>query len=459
MWMLCSVVLALMQYVLLASAEEYCEKYGSTNVSGTLLSGPVKIPKDSMCCDLCIEADNCTAAQIDVILVDGSVNCTLYTNHTLISNASSSSHSAFVRATRTVAPSSSTPAPPPAADSSFYLVLYCVLGGGVLILIVAVLHVYRERVFYCCDRTPPGWRYTIVSELGQGAFSSVFLVRRATDGTKMALKLIPCRTKAELHEALNEYRTTLRLQGHDNLVRVHDMFTNWHDTVSFSEKKSAPLAKPLLGGGKDNHDADKKGGKGGEPKYLCIVMSYYPEGTLLDLLSRITVPLPELTIVRFSFNVASALAHMHQHNVMHRDLKPANILMDKDYTVTVVTDFGLCRNYNGEYCHTRAGTLHYMAPEQADRKYTSMADMWALGCLIYGMGTRRVRQPRVRVMFMARRSPSFEEELREEMKSFGYSDKLCDFMFRLLSVKPVDRPTALLAQEELREMAKGNQEP
>src|SRR5215216_3136788 len=51
------------------------------------------------------------------------------------------------------------------------------------------------------------------------------------------------------------------------------------------------------------------------------------------------LPLPRA--VRVLRDVASAIAHAHEHGVAHRDLKPDNVLLSSGYAV--VTDFGIAK--------------------------------------------------------------------------------------------------------------------
>ena len=64
--------------------------------------------------------------------------------------------------------------------------------------------------------------------------------------------------------------------------------------------------------------------------------------------------------------VASALAHAHERNVVHGDLKAANVLVSEAGRIKVV-DFGLARRHataEADGSGDHGGTLYAMAPEQ-----------------------------------------------------------------------------------------------
>lgn len=91
-------------------------------------------------------------------------------------------------------------------------------------------------------------------------------------------------------------------------------------------------------------------------------------------------PRRALQVIR---DVAAGLAHAHANKVMHRDVKPENILIFPDGRAAL-GDFGvsrLARSVTRTY--TEAGTLGYMAPEQAYGRPRLTSDVFSLGLIAY----------------------------------------------------------------------------
>ena len=66
----------------------------------------------------------------------------------------------------------------------------------------------------------------------------------------------------------------------------------------------------------------------------------------------------------WSFQIASGMEHLHQHNVIHHDLKSPNVLLSHGYAK--ICDFRTARELSMTCRPTgQAGTYRWMAPEIA----------------------------------------------------------------------------------------------
>jgi serine/threonine protein kinase len=119
------------------------------------------------------------------------------------------------------------------------------------------------------------------------------------------------------------------------------------------------------------------------------------EGQPLNELARSTKLTTE-AVTRYGVQIADALAHAHDRQIVHRDLKGANVVVTPDGRVKVL-DFGLARRLEKATVDviTRlqasidrdqgmVGTLPYMAPEVLTGETGSYrSDIWSLGVLLY----------------------------------------------------------------------------
>lgn len=96
-------------------------------------------------------------------------------------------------------------------------------------------------------------------------------------------------------------------------------------------------------------------------------------------------------ILRIVTDVADALDYAHREGVIHRDVKPSNIMVTSDGHA-VLTDFGLVLNVPEGTIGTTFGSVHYIAPEQAEssRMAVPQSDLYALGIVLYEMLSGRV---------------------------------------------------------------------
>src|SRR5258708_16372276 len=127
--------------------------------------------------------------------------------------------------------------------------------------------------------------------------------------------------------------------------------------------------------------------------YLYIALEYV-EGTDVANLVHKRGMIPLKRSVEMVRQVANALEHAVQQGIVHRDIKPGNLLVRRDGVVKLA-DLGLARSLDDDVdtsitrAGTTAGTVDYMAPEQArDSKAADVrSDLYSLGCTWYFMLT------------------------------------------------------------------------
>jgi ABC-type oligopeptide transport system substrate-binding subunit len=98
------------------------------------------------------------------------------------------------------------------------------------------------------------------------------------------------------------------------------------------------------------------------------------------------------TLITITRQICTALEHAHAHDIIHRDLKPENVVISTDGSVKLM-DFGLARSMASRMTEegTIAGTVFYMAPEQAlGKEFDGCADLYALGVMLYELTTGRL---------------------------------------------------------------------
>ena len=71
-----------------------------------------------------------------------------------------------------------------------------------------------------------------------------------------------------------------------------------------------------------------------------IAMEFVAGKTLHQLIGKNDLPLRDT--LKYSIQIADALARAHSAGIVHRDLKPANIIIDEDGRVKLL-DFGLAK--------------------------------------------------------------------------------------------------------------------
>ncbi|MBL8734066.1 MAG: serine/threonine protein kinase [Planctomycetes bacterium] len=195
-------------------------------------------------------------------------------------------------------------------------------------------------------------RYDVVGQLGEGAVGRVFAAIDKVDGRDVALKVLRpelARDAQQTERFVKEARLLMQLE-HPQLV------------------KGLRVAK--------------------EGETIFFVMERLPGECLQDILAR-EQRLDEESALQIVVEVAGALDALHQQRLVHRDVKPGNVLWSEQRGAVLI-DLGFAvaggANTGGD---TTAGTVHYIAPEQArgSDQLDVRADIYALGATLYHLTT------------------------------------------------------------------------
>jgi serine/threonine protein kinase len=205
-------------------------------------------------------------------------------------------------------------------------------------------------------------RYRVVEKIGAGGMGEVFRARDEQLERDVALKILPASSFSDpdaRSRLLREARSAAAL-NHPHICTIHEV---------------------------------------GEAEGQAYIAMELVEGQPLS--ARLTAgALPAGEILRYGLQLAEALGHAHERNIIHRDLKCANVVINAEGRAKVL-DFGLAKrvseNAMDEVTRSQAsltqpgtvvGTLAYMSPEQLRAQPAdARSDIWALGVMLYEMAS------------------------------------------------------------------------
>lgn len=202
-------------------------------------------------------------------------------------------------------------------------------------------------------------RYKLLSLLGAGEMSAVYLAEHTLLERRCAIKVLPgnrVKDTSYLGRFHREARAVASL-NHPNIVRAYDV--------------------------------DKQVEGGVEIHFLVME---FVEGRNLEKIVALKGPLRYVEAADYVRQAAEGLSHAHQAGLVHRDIKPENLLIDSHGTVKIL-DLGLARLFEQtdeesltiKHDEKVLGTADYLAPEQAidSHKVDARADIYSLGCTFY----------------------------------------------------------------------------
>ena len=125
-----------------------------------------------------------------------------------------------------------------------------------------------------------------------------------------------------------------------------------------------------------------------EPGLLYMVFPYLDRDLAHHL--QDVGKLPKASLLRYSFQLLSALAYCHSRCIVHRDIKPQNILVELQTEEVKLCDFSLSRRsllIRMEKYTQKVASLWYRGPEiflGAESKGTFL-DVWSTACVVAEM--------------------------------------------------------------------------
>ena len=212
-------------------------------------------------------------------------------------------------------------------------------------------------------------RYRILSLLGAGGMGIVYAAWDSRLERTVALKFL-LQELTDDPEALEQFRREARALSalnHPNICNIYD--------IDEAEGRTF-LAMEYVAGKRLDQRIGRKG-------------------------------LPSTEMLKYSVEMADALAKAHAARIVHRDLKPSNIMIGEDGHAKLL-DFGLAKltetglsdppaggsREPGDATRSEAGTIvgtvTYISPEQAQGKKVDVrSDIFSFGAVLYEMITGR----------------------------------------------------------------------
>ena len=233
--------------------------------------------------------------------------------------------------------------------------------------------------------------FTILEELGRGAFARVYLCRQSGVGQRQVVVKFAV-------EGAYEADTLGRL-SHPNIMPVHSVQFDELDHLSaicmpfrgrstlcdlvdrsFSGAAIPSRAEAILSVARQDIGPDDRLDDGGPPDPF-LDRSTYVDG-----------------IVHLGVQLADAIAHAHRRGIRHNDLKPSNVLLSAAGR-PMLLDFNLA-NSDVTGSQTPGGTMPYMSPEQlAEFRFLEAvepaavderSDVFSLGVILFELLSGRL---------------------------------------------------------------------
>jgi tetratricopeptide (TPR) repeat protein len=188
--------------------------------------------------------------------------------------------------------------------------------------------------------------YRLIQSLGQGSVAEVYLVEHMQHAKLAALKVWHKQLSSEDIQRFQSEAERLALLDHPHIIHI------------------------LEYGMTDN--------------FPFVVMDYASEKSLRQRYNR-GMQLSLATIVPLARQLADALAHAHEKDIVHGDIRPENMLTGLRNEV-LLSDFSMASIAQSSHAQKSLDTVNivaYMAPEQLQGQADKASDQYALAVVMY----------------------------------------------------------------------------
>lgn len=207
-----------------------------------------------------------------------------------------------------------------------------------------------------CPKLEVSPYYTKHSEIGSGAYASVYKMEQKSTGKFFAGKFIDmkkARGSLKVCQSIDNEISILTSLSHPGIPEIHDIIVT--------------------------------------PSHLVIVMNYIEGPGLFQVLKTDKQPSQIEEGVAVLRALIEILNYMHKKGIIHRDIKPENIILSKgNYDKPVLIDFGFAVNINKIDMSVRCGTPGYVPPEVFCffSQFTDKSDIFSLGVTFFMLMAR-----------------------------------------------------------------------
>ena len=224
-------------------------------------------------------------------------------------------------------------------------------------------------------------KYSIKDMLGSGGFGNIYSAVRKYDGKLVACKYIKRSKVPSNRWAIDSELGLVPMEvfiinnvKHQGVIQFYEIFNEGMYIIIVQELFGSVWATTVA-------TIDKN-----TPSF-ALKSKEHKSQDLFELLDSRTLTESEIKHI-FRQIVQVSIHLFEQHGLIHGDIKDENVLINSDLEIKVI-DFGGSERLTKKELSAQQfhGTIEFASPEivKGEKYDGQKAEVWALGCLVYGM--------------------------------------------------------------------------